>query len=73
MARAVGVAPSYVSRLLRLTLLGPDILEAILDGWQPFALPLGDLLNGLPFGRRFFLLDDMGTWNFRPEHSQTCC
>ena len=32
---AKGVAPSYVSRVLRLTLLAPDIVEAILDGRQP--------------------------------------
>ena len=29
------VAPSYVSRVLRLTLLAPDIIEAILDGRRP--------------------------------------
>ena len=32
LARAKGVARSYVSRVLRLTLLAPDIVEAILDG-----------------------------------------
>ena len=32
LARAKGVAPSYVSRVLRLTLLAPEIVEAILDG-----------------------------------------
>jgi hypothetical protein len=32
LAKAKGVAPSYVSRILRLTLLAPDIVEAILDG-----------------------------------------
>ena len=46
-ARTVGVAPSYVSRVLRLTLLGPDILEAILDGRQPAELQLDDLLRKL--------------------------
>ena len=34
LARAKGVAPSYLSRVLRLTLLAPDIVEAILDGRQ---------------------------------------
>ena len=32
-----GRAPSYVSRVLRLTLLAPEIVEAILDGRQPAA------------------------------------
>jgi hypothetical protein len=32
LARAKGVAPSYVSRVLRLTLLSPELVEAILDG-----------------------------------------
>lgn len=39
-ARAKGVAPSYVSRILRLTLLAPEIVEAILDGRQPAELQL---------------------------------
>ena len=30
-----GIAPSYVSRILRLTFLGTHIVEAILDGRQP--------------------------------------
>jgi hypothetical protein len=34
-ARAKGVASSYVSRVLRLTLLAPDVVEAILVGRQP--------------------------------------
>ena len=32
LVRAKGVAPSYVSRVLRLTLLAPEFVEAIL-GW----------------------------------------
>ena len=48
LARAKGVAPSYVSRVLRLTLLAPDIVEAILDGRQPAELQLDDLLDGFP-------------------------
>jgi hypothetical protein len=48
LARAKGVAPSYVSRVLRLTLLAPDIVEAILDGRQPAELQLDDLLAGFP-------------------------
>ena len=41
-------APSYVSRVLRLTLLAPEIVEAILDGRQPADVGLDDLLNGFP-------------------------
>jgi hypothetical protein len=40
MARAKGVNATYVSRTLRLTLLPPDIMEAILDGRQPAELQL---------------------------------
>ena len=36
--------PTYVSRVLRLTLLAPEIVEAILDGRQPAELQLDDLL-----------------------------
>jgi hypothetical protein len=45
LAKAKGVAASYVSRVLRLTLLGPDTVEAILDG-RP--MQLNDLLKGFP-------------------------
>ena len=45
LAKAKGVAPSYVSRILRLTLLAPEIVEAILDGRQPAELQLDDLLT----------------------------
>jgi hypothetical protein len=34
LAQAKGLAPSYVSGILRLTLLAPVIVEAILDGRQ---------------------------------------
>ena len=47
-ARAEGINPSYVSRILRLTLLAPDIVEAILDGRQPPALSLARLMKPFP-------------------------
>ena len=48
LARAKGVNATYVSRILRLTLLAPDIVEAILDGRQPAELQLDDLLAAFP-------------------------
>src|SRR6185437_15920334 len=35
LARREGVSPSYFTRLVRLSYLAPDILQAILDGRQP--------------------------------------
>ena len=48
LARAKGVNTTYVSRILRLTLLAPEIVKAILDGRQPAELQLDDLLKGFP-------------------------
>lgn len=44
-ARANKVDGSYVSRMLDLTLLAPDIIEAILDGREPSGLSLTILTN----------------------------
>ena len=51
LARANNVRATYVSRVLRLTLLAPAIVEAIIDGRQPAELQLDDLLVGLPLDR----------------------
>jgi hypothetical protein len=48
LAAAEMVNPSYVSRLLRLTLLPPDIVEAILDGEQWERPTLAQLTRTLP-------------------------
>jgi hypothetical protein len=48
LAKAEQVNASYVSRILRLTLIAPDIIEAILAGRQPSTLQLDDLLKPLP-------------------------
>ena len=37
-----------MSRLLRLMLLAPDMVEAIFDGLQPADMQLDDLLKGFP-------------------------
>jgi len=43
-----GVAVAYVCRLLPLTCLAPDIVEAILEGRQPKGLRLAELLGHRP-------------------------
>jgi hypothetical protein len=48
LAKAKGIGKTYVSQVLRLTLLAPEIVEAILDGRQSPALQLDDLLPGFP-------------------------
>ena len=47
-AEAEKINPSYVSRILRLTLLAPDIVEAILDGRQPDTVTLAMLMKPFP-------------------------
>ena len=42
------VTDAYVCRLLPLTCLAPDIVEAILDGRQPKGLRLAELLGNAP-------------------------
>jgi hypothetical protein len=41
-ARAEKINPSYVSRILRLTLLAPAIVGAVLDGRQPTDVSLAE-------------------------------
>jgi hypothetical protein len=48
LAAAEKINSSYVSRLLRLTLLSPDLVEAILDGRQPAAMTLPGLMEPFP-------------------------
>jgi hypothetical protein len=48
LAAAEKINSSYVSRLLRLTLLAPDIVEAILDGRQPEGMTLPSLMEPMP-------------------------
>jgi hypothetical protein len=46
LAEREGIAPSYMTRVMRLTLLAPDIVEAILDG-RPRS-GLAELLDRFP-------------------------
>ena len=48
LARALGLDRSYVSRIMRLALLSPDIVEAIVDGREPSGLSLERLAKGIP-------------------------
>jgi len=43
LSQALGVDNSYLARLLRLTLLAPDTVEAILEGTEPSGLSLEKL------------------------------
>ena len=57
LAEAEKINQSYLCRVLRLTLLAPDIVEAILDGQQPAGLKLEALLKPLPTD-----------WSIQQEH-----
>ncbi len=52
-----GIAPSYMTRVLRLTLLAPEIVEAILDGTQGPEMTLAQVLEPFP-----------GEWEEQPIH-----
>ena len=47
-ANEEGVTERYVSRIVRLAFLTPDIVEALLGGYQPVDLELERLLKGIP-------------------------
>jgi hypothetical protein len=48
LSEAEKISPSYMTRIYRLTLLAPDIVETILDGRQPRTLQLADLMDDMP-------------------------
>ena len=43
-----GLGRSYLTRILNLTLLAPDIVEAILDGTQGSNVTLARMMEGVP-------------------------
>jgi hypothetical protein len=60
LAEQEGVTDAYVCRLLPLTCLAPDIVEAILDGRQPKGLRLAEVLGNGPLN-----WNEQGTnWGF---------
>ena len=48
LAKAESINESYISRVLRLTLLAPVIIQSILEGQQPAGLELDGLLAPIP-------------------------
>jgi len=50
LAEQEGVTDAYICRLLPLTCLAPDIVEAILDGRQPRRLKLAEVLGNCSLG-----------------------
>lgn len=48
LAQRESIAPSYMTRVLRLTLLAPDVVEAILDGRHGPAVTLTRVFEPLP-------------------------
>ncbi|NDV89510.1 hypothetical protein GTW51_22990 [Aurantimonas aggregata] len=48
LAAAEKINPSYLSRILRLTLLSPSLTQAILDGRQPSTVTLDRLMQPFP-------------------------
>jgi hypothetical protein len=60
LAEHEGIAPSYLTRVLRLTLLAPVIVEAILDGTDAPELTLALLMEPFPLeweAQRWLLAD----------------
>lgn len=48
LAAKADINPSYLARVFRLTLLAPDIIDAILNGKQPQQLTLLDIFKSMP-------------------------
>lgn len=48
LAEREGIAPSYMTRVLRLTLLAPEVIERTLDGRQPEGMMLPRLMEPFP-------------------------
>jgi hypothetical protein len=48
LAKQCNIDPTYVGRILRLAALAPDIVEAILNGYEPDGLSINRLAKPLP-------------------------
>src|ERR687894_3058670 len=60
LAEKEGVTDAHVCRLLPLTCLAPDIVEAVLDGRQPKGLRLAEMLGNGPLDWS----EQRGKWGF---------
>ena len=60
LAEQEGVTDAYACRLLPLTCLAPDIVEAILDGRQPKGLRLAEMLGNGPLAWK----EQRDVWGF---------
>ena len=47
-AKAEKISPSYVSRVIRITLLAPEIVNAVLDARHPPTFTMREVLNPFP-------------------------
>ena len=61
LAAAIGLDRSYVAKLLNLTLLAPDLVEAALDGREPDGLSVRSLREGVPVAWE----EQLATWAAR--------
>ncbi|WP_417718364.1 hypothetical protein [Salipiger sp.] len=60
-----GIAPSYMTRLLRMTLLAPEVVQTILDGRQGAEMTLARILEPFPIEWEDQTLDGAVEWNSR--------
>ena len=67
LAEQQGVTNAYVCRLLPLTCLAPEIVEAILDGRQPKGLRLAEMLGNESLGWE----EQRGAWSFTTNAPQS--
>jgi hypothetical protein len=68
-AAAEKINASYVGRLLRMTLLAPDFVEAILDGRQPTEMTLAVLMAPYPIVWQDQAVSQAGRIALQPELS----
>jgi hypothetical protein len=66
LAEQEGVTDAYVCRVLPLTCLAPDLVEAILDGRQPKGLKLAKLLGNGPVAWE----EQRMSWDARLTHAR---